>query len=113
MAEPKRGLHPANKPENLLRRIRRARNFPVNTCGASRHAERIGETLLTGERYWVDEEPEHSAMSILSVVESLYKARTEIDRLRAKLGMPSAGDESAAKFEREWAQGKHRWFKED
>jgi hypothetical protein len=37
----------------------------------------------------IDEEPEHVGESLLSVVESLYKARTEIYELRARLGMPA------------------------
>ena len=80
-------MHPANKPENLIRRVNRARNFPTNTCPASRHVQMIGEALLRGRNYlMIDEEPEHVGGSLLSVVESLYKARTEIDRLRAKIG---------------------------
>lgn len=106
-------LHPANKPENLVRRVRRARQFPTNTCPSSRHVQMIGEALLRGRPYpMIEEEPEHVGGSLLSVVESLYKARTEIDRLRAELGLPSSGEEALAKFDREWAQGKHRWFKD-
>lgn len=92
-------IHPANKPENVIRRVNRARQFPINTCPASRHVHMIGEVLIRGKRYaMIDEEPEHVGGSILSVVESLFKARTEIDRLRAKLGMPSRIDEEMAKF---------------
>ena len=106
--------HPANKLENVLRRINRARNFPVNTCPASRHVQMIGEALSRGRKYhMIDEEPEHVGGGLLSVVESLYKARTEIDRLRAKLGLPSSDEVAMAKFDREWAQGKHRWFTDD
>jgi hypothetical protein len=75
---------------NLIRRVNRARNFPTNTCPASRHVQIIGEALIRGRKYhMIDEEPEHVGESLLSVVESLYKARTEIDELRARLGMPS------------------------
>lgn len=79
-------MHPANKPRNLLRRVNRARNFPVNTCPASRHVQMIGEAMIKGKPYsQLDEEPEHVGGSLLSVVESLYKARTEIARLRQAL----------------------------
>lgn len=92
-------MHPANKPENVIRRIKRARAFPVNTCPASRHAQIIGERLIRGKPYaMLEEEPEHCGGSILAVVEALYKARTEIDTLRAKLGMPSRIDEALSKL---------------
>lgn len=82
-------MHPANKPANVIRRVNRARNFPINTCPASRHVQMIGEALIRGQKYhMIDEEPEHVGGSLLSVVESLFKARTEIDTLREKLGMP-------------------------
>ena len=85
----KRGnLHPANRPENLLRRVDRARDTPGVTCSASRHVQAIGEVLIRGRKYaMLNDEPEHVGVSLLSVVESLYKARAEIDRLRAKLGV--------------------------
>lgn len=77
-------MHPANKPRNLLRRVKRARNFPENTCPASRHVQMIGEALIKGQKYsMIDDEPEHVGRSLLSVCESLFKARTEIARLRA------------------------------
>jgi hypothetical protein len=89
MSDTDRELHPANRPRNLMRRIDRARNFPVNTCPASRHVQMIGEALIRGQKYMMlDEEPEHVGGSLLSVVESLYKARTEIARLRKKLEQP-------------------------
>lgn len=72
-------------PENrtLLRQIDKARQFPTNTCAASRHVEEIGESLAR-HRYhpMIEEEPEHVAGSLLSVVASLYEARTELARLK-------------------------------
>lgn len=48
--------------------------------------EIIGETLGMKKPYaMIAEEPEHVAVSILSVVASLYKARTEIYSLKAKI----------------------------
>ena len=56
-----------------------ARNFPHNTCPASRHAEMIGKALVKGRPYpMLTEEPEHCGESILSVVQSLYAARTKL-----------------------------------
>jgi len=81
-----------------LRRANRERRFPENTCPASRHVQMIGEALAKRRPYpMLQEEPEHVAGSLLSTVGSLYAARTEIDRLRAKLGLPSAADEKLAK----------------
>lgn len=66
----------------LLRRMRRNRRFPDNTCPASRHAQLIAETLAEGREYpMIREEPEHVAGSIASVVADLYAARTMLDRL--------------------------------
>jgi len=92
-------------PANMIRRVNRARNFPTNTCSSSRHVQMIGEALIRGKPYlMIEEEPEHVGGSLLAVVEALYKARTEIDRLRAKLGMPSRCEEALARFEREQAR---------
>lgn len=92
-------MHPSWKPKNLIRSTNRARNFPVNTCPSSRHVHMIGECLIKGKKYhMIDEEPEHVGASMLSTVQSLFKARTEIDKLRAKLGMPSRLEESMAGF---------------
>jgi hypothetical protein len=67
---------PCNKLANLRRRVDRARDFPANTCPASRHLHMIAEALATGRDYpMLREEPEHCAASMLSVLESLWKAR--------------------------------------
>lgn len=66
----------------LLRRMRRNRRFPDNTCPASRHAQLVAETLAEGRDYpMLREEPDHVAGSIASVVGDLYAARTMLDRL--------------------------------
>lgn len=76
-------MHPANKIENLRRRVRRARRFPDNTCPASRHLQIMAECLLTRRSYpMLQDDPEHCAGSMLSVLESLYKARNELARSR-------------------------------
>ena len=75
---------PHNCMVNLRRRVNRARNFPDNTCPASRHVHIMANNLmLHGKDYLLDTEPEHCAGSIYSVLESLWKARTELARLKA------------------------------
>lgn len=63
---------------NQRRRTNKARKFMKNTCPASRHVHLMAECLARGEKYFmVDEEPQHVALSMLSVLESLWKLRTE------------------------------------
>lgn len=70
--------------KNLRRRVNRARNFPENTCSASRHLHMIAEQMAAGKPYpMLQEEPEHCAETMLSVLEALWKARTDLDRVRA------------------------------
>lgn len=71
---------PANRIENLKRRARRARNFPDNTCPASRHVHLIADQLMQKRRCNVEEcwDAEHIASSLYSVLESLWKARTKL-----------------------------------
>jgi hypothetical protein len=71
---------PCNRIENLRRRVGRARRFPDNTCPASRHLQLIAESLLQG-RSIEPAEAEHAAQSMLSVLESLWKARTKLARV--------------------------------
>ena len=74
---------PPNRMVNLRRRVNRARNFPVNTCPASRHVEIMADNLMRyGKDYLLDTEPEHCAGSLYSVLESLWKARTKLARLK-------------------------------
>ena len=75
--------HDAAMLRNVRRRVNRARNFPENTCSASRHLHLIAERLAAGKPYpMLQEEPAHCAMALLSVLESLWKARTELARLK-------------------------------
>lgn len=71
-----------NELINLKRRVDRARKFPTNTCPASRHVHIMAECLLRGGYPRFSEEPEHCAESMLSVLESLWKARTELAKLK-------------------------------
>lgn len=58
-------------------RAEAARNFPSQTCAASRHAQMIGEDMRNGV---VDPE---AGESILSTVASLWEARARIAELEA------------------------------
>lgn len=71
---------PVNRIENVRRRAARARNFPDNTCPASRHVHLIADQLTRKRRCNVEEcwDAEHIAGSLYSVLESLWKARTEL-----------------------------------
>jgi hypothetical protein len=72
---------PCNRLENLRRRVNRARKFPDNTCPASRHLHLMAEALAAGKPYaMLAQEPDHCAETMLSVLESLWKARTQIAR---------------------------------
>jgi len=64
------------KLNNLRRRVNKARDFPKNTCGASRHLHIMAESLATGKQYpMLQEEPEYCAESMLAVLEELWKTR--------------------------------------
>ena len=72
--------------ENLTARADAARNFPVNTCGASRHAQILAERLLQGKvPHQLREEPEFCGASIMATVAALWETRTERNKLRAEL----------------------------
>lgn len=75
--------HDAAILRNVRRRVNRARNFPENTCSASRHLHLMANQLAAGKLYpMLQEEPAHCAMTMLAVLESLWKARTELARLK-------------------------------
>lgn len=78
---------------NLRRRANRARNFPENTCAASRHLHLMADRLASGKPYpMLAEEPQHCAMTMLAVLESLWKARTEMARLKAPNANSASND---------------------
>lgn len=70
-------------------RMQNSRDFGVNTCPASRHAQMIAEALsqahsgsqLRDVYPMLEEDPEHCAASIASVVNSLYQARSFLKSL--------------------------------
>ncbi len=75
---------PANKLPNLRRRVNRARTSEV-TCPASRHVHDMAEQLLSlGRPTMIGFEPEDCAASMLAVLESLWKLRAELKRLKGE-----------------------------
>ena len=78
-------MHPSWRIPNLRRRVNRARKFPDNTCPSSRHLHIMADRLASGKEYpMFTDEPEHCAMTMYAVLESLWKARTELARLKSK-----------------------------
>lgn len=66
------------------RRAEQARNFPHNTCPASRHVHLIADALFEGRLYpMMEEEPEHCASSMYAVLAELWETRTELSRLKS------------------------------
>lgn len=54
----------------------KARDFPRNTCGASRHLHMMAEDLIVNGRYTMfDSDPAHCAESILAVLQSVWTER--------------------------------------
>ena len=77
--------HTTLAAEIAATRANAARDFPANTCGASRHTQDIAEAMLRGRWLPDAEDLPHSVESILATVAALYKARTKIARLRLAL----------------------------
>ena len=75
------------------KRAAKARDFPENTCAASRHVQMIAESIGNRKPYdMLTSEPEHCAAGMLSTVASLWEMRTKFrkimrqnERLKAKL----------------------------
>jgi hypothetical protein len=66
-----------------LQAMRKARDFPANTCGSSRHAELIAEQLIRGRPcHMLADEPQHCGESIAHTVAALWAARAQIEQLR-------------------------------
>lgn len=67
------------------RRAAKARRFPDNTCGASRHLHIMANYLAAGKPYCMfTEEPQHCAESIYAVIAALWEARTELAKVKDK-----------------------------
>lgn len=72
-----------------IKAMNAARNFPENTCPASRHTAMIAEHLLKGDLYpMLSEEPSHCGGSLASTVTSLWIARSELAALEAAAVVP-------------------------
>lgn len=76
---------PCNQLHNLRRRVNRARGkaWPAHTCAASRHVHLVAEELLRWDAFANFDEHD-AAASMLSVLESLWKARMELAKLKEK-----------------------------
>lgn len=56
-----------------------ARDFPYNTCPASRHLEMIADALVDQGSYpMISEDPQHVAGSIYGALGSLWDARSAL-----------------------------------
>ena len=79
--EPVRGRRHTDLAK-LKRRAARARRFPVNTCGASRHVHMMADDLARGRvPIMFADEPEHCAESLYATVAALWEARTKLAKL--------------------------------
>lgn len=70
----------AEELRKLKRNADRAR-MPTVTCGASRHVHAIALTMAAGKT--VHDLPQDAAASMLAVLDSLWTARAELNRLKA------------------------------
>ena len=68
----------------LRARADAAREFPANTCPASRHADLIADMLLRGYPHAV-EDMQHCGESIMATVAALWETRTELAQARARV----------------------------
>jgi hypothetical protein len=67
-----------DNPKAALKAMHKARDFPGNTCPASRHAALIAEHLIKhGQMHMLTDEPGHCGESIAHTVAALWRARTE------------------------------------
>lgn len=76
---------PCNQLHNLRRRVNRARDkaWPKHTCAASQHVHLVANELLRWDSF-ANFDEHHVAESMLFVLESLWKARMELARLKGR-----------------------------
>ena len=92
------GILPCNRLENVRRRALRAASATTNTCPASRYVLTVAEGIADMTLILVMPpqfgpchpdpdclDPEQSAICMFSVLESLWKARSEIARLTSTI----------------------------
>ena len=66
----------------VLEKMEAARRFPHNTCPASRHVELMALALAKeGQFPGFEDDPDHCAGSMASVLASLFEARDMLGRL--------------------------------
>lgn len=64
----------------FVKRMNAVRQFPNNTCSASRLVAEIAEALCEGKpHYLLEQEPIHCGESMAAVVESLWKLRASTE----------------------------------
>ena len=68
----------------LKRRANEVRNFPTNTCSASRHLRLMADGLAGKGYPMLTEEPKHCAESIYATIVSLWEARSALERITGK-----------------------------
>lgn len=65
-----------------MERMDAARDFPKNTCPASRHVQMLTEALAKGEPFpMLQDDPQHVASSLARVLSALYEARSDLATL--------------------------------
>lgn len=83
--------------KSVIRQTDDSRQFPINTCPASRHAYQIGCALMRGEEYpMLQEEPQYCGESIMATVGALFRARTQVNAAIELLDGLHANDLKAA-----------------
>ena len=87
-------------PRTMIRRMDKARDFPANTCPASRHAQQIAEAILKKGRE-VDTSA-HAGESIAATVTALWETRTKLATARRE-----AIEECARMLDEEHAKRAH------
>lgn len=68
----------------LRRRANKARDFPANTCPASRHLQDMADSLARyGDYPMFEEDPRHCAESIYAVIAALWATRKLLSEFSA------------------------------
>lgn len=70
----------------IIEQAEKARDFPNNTCGPSRHAHMLAEQLMDGSYLGFQEDPRYCGETLLLVLTALWKARTQLNRLKIQVG---------------------------
>ena len=85
-----------------LKRMKKAKNFPENTCPASRHVEMIATSLINNKKYpMLEQDPEHCGQSMASVVASLWEERHKNKLLQDRLLATGVNQSIIADIEKE------------